>query len=218
MIPPLLLGLDWLDPATLLDRFGDYALWGAAAIVFAECGLLIGFFLPGDSLLFTVGMLVAQDKVSYPLWVCCLVLFAAAVLGNACGYAVGDRLGPSLFKRDDSRLFKKEYVEKTHEFFEKYGNRAIVLARFVPVVRTFITVMAGVGTMSFRRFMIYSAVGGALWAAGVTLLGYYLGTVPFVANNVEVMLLAFVAVAIVPVALEYLRDRAAKKLDEVTGD
>ena len=220
MNPPslLLLGIDWLDPEHLLNQFGDYALWGAAAVIFAECGLLIGFFLPGDSLLFTVGLLVAQDKISYPLWLCCVVLFLAAIAGNACGYYIGDRAGPKIFQRDDSKIFKKEYVEKTHEFFEKYGNRAIVLARFVPVVRTFITVMAGVGTMSFRRFMIYSAVGGALWAAGVTLLGYYLGTVPFVANNVEVMLLAFVAVAIVPVALEYLRDRAAKKLDEVTGD
>lgn len=220
MNPPslLLLGIDWLDPEHLLNHFGDYALWGAAAVIFAECGLLIGFFLPGDSLLFTVGLLVAQDKISYPLWLCCVVLFLAAIVGNACGYVIGDKAGPKIFQRDDSKIFKKEYVEKTHEFFEKYGNRAIVLARFVPVVRTFITVMAGVGTMSFRRFMIYSAIGGAIWAIGVTLLGYYLGTVPFVANNVEVMLLAFVAVAIVPVALEYLRDRAAKKLDEVTSD
>ena len=219
MNPPslLLLGIDWLDPEHLLNQFGDYALWGAAAVIFAECGLLIGFFLPGDSLLFTVGLLVAQDKISYPLWLCCVALFLAAIAGNACGYVIGDRAGPKIFQRDDSKIFKKQYVEKTHEFFEKYGARAIVLARFVPVVRTFITVMAGVGTMSFRRFMTYSAVGGAIWAVGVTLLGYYLGTVPFVANNVEVMLLAFVAVAIVPVALEYLRDRAAKKLDEVTG-
>jgi membrane-associated protein len=215
---PLLLGIDWLDPEYLLDQFGDYALWGAAAVIFAECGLLIGFFLPGDSLLFTVGLLVAQDKISYPLWLCCVVLFAAAMVGNALGYWIGDRAGPRIFKREDSRLFRKEYVEKTHDFFEKYGNRAIVLARFVPVVRTFITVMAGVGTMSFRRFMIYSAVGGALWAAGVTLLGYYLGTIPFVKNNIEVMILAFVAIAVVPVAVEVLRERAARKLEEVTGD
>ncbi len=217
-LPVLLLGLDWLDPEHLLNQFGDYALWGAAAVIFAECGILIGFFLPGDSLLFTVGLLVAQDKISYPLWLCCLVLFLASMVGNACGYFIGDKAGPRIFQREDSKIFKKQYVEKTHEFFEKYGNRAIVLARFVPVVRTFITVMAGVGTMSFRRFMIYSAVGGALWAIGVTLLGYYLGTIPVVANNVEVMLLAFVAIAIVPVAIEYLRDRAARKLDEVTGD
>lgn len=212
---PLLLGLEWLDPERLLDRFGDYALWGAAAIVFAECGLLVGFFLPGDSLLFTVGLLVAQDKISYPVWLCCLVLFVAAVAGNALGYAVGDRLGPRVFRHEQSRLFRREYVERTHQFFERYGNRAIVLARFVPVVRTFITVMAGIGTMSFRRFMTYSAVGGVLWAVGVTLLGFYLGSVPFVRDNVEVMLLAFVAIAVVPVAVEYLRERAARKLEAI---
>jgi membrane-associated protein len=217
-VVPLLLGLEWLDPEHLLDRFGDYALWGAAAIVFAECGLLIGFFLPGDSLLFTVGLLAAQDKISYPLWLCCLVLFVASMIGNALGYWVGDHFGPRVFRREDSKIFRKEYVEKTHAFFERYGSRAIVLARFVPVVRTFITVMAGVGTMSFRRFMIYSAVGGMLWAVGVTLLGYYLGSIPFVADNVEVMILAFVAIAIVPVAVEYLRERAARKLEAITEE
>ena len=214
-VAPLLLGLDWLDPEQLLDRFGDYALWGAAAIVFAECGLLIGFFLPGDSLLFTVGLLAAQDKISYPLWLCCLVLFVASMAGNALGYWVGDHFGPRVFRSEDSRIFRKEYVDKTRDFFERYGNRAIVLARFVPVVRTFITVMAGVGTMSFRRFMTYSALGGLLWAVGVTLLGYYLGSIPFVKNNVEVMILAFVAIAVVPVALELLRERAARKLETI---
>jgi membrane-associated protein len=214
----LLLGIDWLDPERMLDQFGDYALWGAAAIIFAECGLLVGFFLPGDSLLFAVGMLVAQDQISYPLWLCCVVLFAAAVAGNALGYAIGDRAGPAVFRREDSRIFKKSYVDKTRGFFERYGNRAIVLARFVPVVRTFITVMAGVGAMGFRRFVAYSALGGVLWAVGVTVLGYYLGSIPFVHDNLEVMILAFVLIAIVPVALELLRERAARKLEELTGD
>jgi membrane-associated protein len=218
MTPSPLLSLAWLDPEKILDALGDYALWGAAAIVLAECGLLIGFFLPGDSLLFTVGLLTAQDKVSYPIWLCCLVLAAAAVAGNALGYLVGDLAGPKLFAREDSKIFKKSYVDKTRNFFEKYGSRAVVLARFVPVVRTFITAMAGVGTMGFRKFIVFSAIGGVLWAAGVTALGYYLGSVPFVANNVEVMMLAFVAVALVPIGVEYLRDRAAAKLDEVTGD
>jgi membrane-associated protein len=216
-LTPLLLGLDWLDPEQLLDRFGDYAVWGAAAIVFAECGLLVGFFLPGDSLLFAVGLLAAEDEVSYPLWLCCAVLFAASLAGNALGYWIGDRYGPRVFRRNASRLFRPEYVEKTHAFFDKYGNRAIVLARFVPIVRTFITVMAGVGTMPFRRFMAYSAIGGLLWAAGVTLLGYYLGSIPLVKNNLEVMLLAFVAIAVVPVGIEFLRDRAARKLEETSG-
>jgi membrane-associated protein len=210
-LAPMLLGIKWLDPQYLLDQFGDYALWGAAAVVFAECGLLIGFFLPGDSLLFTVGLLVSQDKIGYPLWLCCLVLFVAAMLGNACGYAIGAKAGPKIFQRDDSRIFRRKYVDKTAEFFDKYGNRAIVLARFVPVVRTFITVMAGVGDMGFRRFMIYSTVGGLLWASGVTVLGYYLGQISFVRNNIEAMLLAIVLVSVVPIAVELLRARATER-------
>jgi membrane-associated protein len=214
----MLLGLDWLDPEKLLTALGDYALWGAGVVVFAECGLLVGFFLPGDSLLFAVGLLVAEDKISYPLWLCCAVLVAAAVAGNACGYLIGDKAGPRVFQGEHSRIFRREYVERTHRFFDRYGNRAIVLARFVPVVRTFITVMAGVGTMRFRRFITYSAIGGVLWAGGVTVLGHYLGTVPFVADNIEVMLLAFVAIAVVPVAVEYLRERAARKLGSIHED
>ncbi|CAN5536051.1 hypothetical protein BH10ACT10_BH10ACT10_23260 [soil metagenome] len=212
---PLLLGVKWLDPQYLLDQFGDYALWGAAAVIFAECGLLIGFFLPGDSLLFTVGLLVSKGDVPQPLWVCCVVLFLAAMLGNASGYAIGARVGPSIFQREDSKIFKQKYVDKTHEFFERYGNRAIVLARFVPIVRTFITVMAGVGSMGFRRFMIYSAIGGAFWASGVTVLGYFLGQISFVRNNLEVMLLAIVAISVVPIGIEVLRARAAEKIEEI---
>ena len=210
-LAPMLLGIKWLDPQYLLDQFGDYALWGAAAVVFAECGLLIGFFLPGDSLLFTVGLLVSQDKIGYPLWLCCLVLFVAAMVGNACGYAIGAKAGPRIFQREDSRMFRRKYVDKTAEFFDKYGNRAIVLARFVPVVRTFITVMAGVGDMGFRRFMIYSTVGGLLWASGVTVLGYYLGQISFVRNNIEAMLLAIVLISVVPIAVEFLRARATER-------
>jgi len=210
--------MDWLDPAALLDQFGDYALWGAAAIVFAECGLLVGFFLPGESLLFAVGMLVAHDKVSYPLWLACLILFIASVLGNACGYAIGRRFGPSVFGKEDSRLFKKEYVDKTHAFFERYGSRAIVLARFVPVARTFVTVMAGVAGMSFRRFMTYSAIGGLAWAAGVAALGYYLGSIPVIRDNVELMILSFVAIAVAPIAIEILRERASRRFAGMTDE
>jgi membrane-associated protein len=206
-----LLGLNWLDPQYLLDRFGDYALWGAAAVIFAECGLLIGFFLPGDSLLFTVGLLVSQNQISQPLWLCCLVLSAAALIGNASGYGIGAKAGPAVFDRKHSRIFKREYVDKTHTFFEKYGNRAILLARFVPIVRTFITVMAGVGKMGFRRFMTYSTIGGVVWATGVTLLGHLLGQVAFIRNNIEVMLLAIVLVSVIPIGIEYLRARSAQR-------
>jgi membrane protein DedA with SNARE-associated domain len=207
--PALTLGPDWLDPATMLDAFGAWALWGAAAVVFAECGLMLGFFLPGDSLLFTVGLFVGSGTIEQPLWLACLVLTLAAFLGNAVGYEIGRSTGPRIFSRPDSRLFKREHVEKTMAFFDKYGTRAIVLARFVPIVRTFITVTAGVGQMDRRRYLTYSGIGGILWASGVTVLGQLLGKVEFVAENVEVILLAIVFVSVVPLVVEWLRHRSS---------
>jgi membrane-associated protein len=202
------LGPDWLDPQTLLDRLGDWALWGAAAIVFAECGLLIGFFLPGDSLLFTVGLLIGQGSVDAPLWLACLVLTVMAFAGNVVGYEIGRKVGPAIFRRPDSRLFRQEYVDKTVAFFDRYGPRAIVLARFVPIVRTFITVTAGVGRMDRRRYLMYSGIGGVLWATGVTVLGRMLGGVEFVKTNLEAILLLIVLLSVVPVFVELLRERA----------
>ncbi len=200
--PALLNGL--LDPQGLIDHFGAYALWGAVLVVFIECWLFP--FLPGDSLLFTVGLLIARgEQVGEPIWLACLVLSAAAVLSNVVGYLVGARVGPELFDRPDSRFFKQAYVVKTHTFFERFGNRAIVLARFVPIVRTFITLAAGVGQMTMRRFVIYSAIGGVAWATGVTLLGYFLGRISFVADHIELMLIAIVAVSLVPIAFEARR-------------
>lgn len=199
------LGPSWLDAQNLLDAFGTWALWGAAAVVFAECGLLLGFFLPGDSLLFTVGLLVGGGTIRQPLWVACLALTLAAFLGNAAGYEIGRASGPKVFGRSDSRLFKREYVDKTVLFFDKYGARAIVLARFVPIVRTFITVVAGVGQMDRRRYLTYSGIGAVLWATGVTLLGRVLGGVPVVRDNIEVMLLVIVLVSVVPIGIEGLR-------------
>ena len=211
-MPPLqLLGLDWLDPQALIDAFGPYALWGVLLVIFAECGLLVGFFLPGDSLLFTVGLLISQGTIPTPLWLACLAITVAAVAGNIAGYGIGRAAGPAIFRRPDSRLFRKEYVDKTYAFFDKYGNRAIVLGRFVPIVRTFITVMAGVANMGLRRFATYSAIGGVLWGTGVTVLGYYLGQIAFVRNNIEIMLIAIVAVSVVPVALELLRGQLASR-------
>ncbi len=201
------LGPDWLDPQVLLDRLGQVALWGAAGIVFAECGLLVGFFLPGDSLLFTVGLLVGSADIPQPLWLACIVLSVAAFAGNVVGYEIGRRAGPPIFSRPDSRLFKQEYVDKTFAFFDRYGARAIVLARFVPIVRTFITVMAGVGRMDRRRYLTFSAVGAVLWATGVTVLGYWLGSVAFVRDHVEAILILVVAVSFVPIGVELLRAR-----------
>lgn len=204
---PLALGPDWLDPEKMILALGPLALVGILAVVFAECGLLLGFFLPGDSLLFTAGLLVATGTLRSPLLVVCLLITAAAVLGNLVGYWIGRRAGPALFRRADSRLFRQEYVDKTSAFFDRYGARAIVLARFVPIVRTFITAMAGVGRMDFRRYAIYSAIGGALWGVGLTVLGYFLGQIEFVRRNLEPMLLLIVALSVVPIVLELLRAR-----------
>ena len=208
---PHALGPSWLDPQTLLENLGNWSLWGAAGIVFAECGLLVGFFLPGDSLLFTVGLLIGQGSVKAPLWLACLVLTVAAFLGNVVGYEIGRKVGPAIFRRPESRLFRQEYVDKTVAFFDTYGPRAIVLARFVPIVRTFITVVAGVGRMDRRKFLTYSGIGAVLWATGVTVLGRLLGSVEFVRTNLEVMLLAIVAISVLPVAVELLRERAKRR-------
>lgn len=204
----------WLSPEHLLDSLGDWALWGGAAIIFAECGLLIGFFLPGDSLLFTIGLLISSGTIGQPLWLACIVLTIAAIAGNIVGYRIGRAAGPAVFNRPDSRLFRREHAEKTTEFFAKYGNKAIVLARFVPIVRTFITVMAGVGRMDQRRYFTYSAIGGVLWATGVTLLGAALGRFSFVHDNLEPMILLIVFLSVVPMIVEYRRERAKTRAAE----
>ena len=197
-----------LDPQSWIDRFGSYALWGAALIIFIECWLFP--FLPGDSLLFLVGLLISQqEQVGAPIWLACGVLTASAILSNVVGYGVGARLGPAVFNRPDSRFFKQEYVDKTYAFFDRYGNRAIVLARFVPFVRTFITLAAGVGRMPMRRFLTYSAIGGFLWATGVTLLGYWLGQIPLLADHIDLLLVGLVALSLVPIAVELLRARSS---------
>ena len=200
------LGPAWLDSQHLLQQLGGFALWGAAAVVFAECGLFI-FFMPGDSLLFTVGLFVGRGTIHHPLWLVCLVLCVAAFEGNAVGYEIGRKAGPALFHRPDSRLFKQKYVDQTVAFFDKYGARAIVLARFVPIVRTFITVTAGVGRMDRRKFLSYTAIGAVLWATGITVLGYFLGSIDFIANNLEAIALLIVLISVLPMVVEAVRAR-----------
>lgn len=201
------LGPSWLNPETLLKSLGDIAFWVVLAIIFAECGLLIGFFLPGDSLLFITGLFIAQGFISINIWVASLVLIAAAIIGNITGYWIGHKAGPALFRKPDSKLFKQEYVDKTHAFFEKYGARAIILARFVPIVRTFITATAGIGRMDFRKYLTYSAIGAVLWAGLVTIAGYFLGNVEFVKKNIELILILVVAISVLPIVWEYLQHR-----------
>lgn len=201
------LGPEWLKPDVIIAWLGPWALVGLALIVFAECGLLLGFFLPGDSLLFTAGLFVAQGAIDAPLWAVCLLLVAAAFAGNVVGYYIGRAAGPAVFDKPESRLFKPKHVARTQEFFDKYGTRAIVLGRFVPIVRTFITVMAGVGRMDPRRYFTYSLLGGVLWAAGVTTLGFWLGQFAFVRDNVELMLILIVVLSVLPIVVEIVRAR-----------
>lgn len=205
------LGPKWIDPNYLLSTMGSYLLLVIAIIIFAECGLLIGFLLPGDTLLFPLGLYIAKGTVHTQLWLACLIMSACAVVGNALGYWVGRAVGPKLFNKPDSRLFKREYVDKTHEFFERYGGRAIFLARFVPIIRTFITAVAGVGKMDVRRYMTISAIGGVIWAAGITVAGYFLGQIAFIANHLDLVLFVIVLLSVVPMIIEWARSRRANR-------
>ncbi|WP_051872227.1 VTT domain-containing protein [Streptomyces sclerotialus] len=211
----LALGPQWLDPDYLIGTFG---LIGVLVIVFAESGLLIGFFLPGDSLLFTTGLLVTAGKLDRPLWLVCVLIVLAAILGDQAGYLFGRKVGPSLFKRPDSKLFKQENVEKAHEFFEKHGPKSLILARFVPIVRTFTPIIAGVSRMNYRSFITYNVIGGTLWGAGVTLLGAALGGVEFVHKNIEAILVLIVLISVVPIVIEYLRSRGKAKKETAAGE
>ncbi|WP_405753412.1 VTT domain-containing protein [Streptomyces sp. NBC_01020] len=210
----LALGPSWMDPDYLISTFG---VAGLLVIIFAESGLLIGFFLPGDSLLFTSGLLVTTGKLGTPLWLLCVLVALAAVAGDQVGYLFGRKVGPSLFRRPDSRLFKQENVEKAHDFFEKYGPKSLVLARFVPIVRTFTPIIAGVSRMNYRSFVIFNLIGGTLWGVGVTLLGAGLGKVAFVNAHIELILVAIVLVSVVPIVIEYLRSRGKAAREGTPG-
>jgi membrane-associated protein len=203
----LALGPEWLSPDYLIETF---SLPGILLIVFAESGLFA--FLPGDSLLFTAGLFVAQGEfISQPLWLVCTLIVLAAVIGDQVGYMIGKFFGPKLFSRPNSRLFKQENLEKAHEFMERYGPKAIVLARFVPIVRTFAPIVAGAGRMQYRVFLTYNVIGGVAWGTGITLGGYWLGQIDLIKNNVEAILVLIVFVSVVPIIIEYLRERGKKK-------
>ena len=191
----------------MIKAFGTFAVVGVAMVIFAETGLLIGFFLPGDSLLFTTGLLVATGFINAPLWVVALVMGVAAFVGDQVGYYIGRKSGPHVFNKPDSRWFKQEYVDHTYAYFERYGGRTIVMARFVPIVRTFAPVVAGVGRMDYRTFVKFNAIGALLWGVGVTVLGYLLGQIPFVQQHIELILIGIVAISVVPMIIEILRAR-----------
>ncbi len=202
--------MDLVEPAKLLEAFGTLGLF---AIVFAESGLLIGFFLPGDSLLFTAGLLASQGKLNLP--VILVGCFVAAVAGDQAGYLFGRRVGPALFKRPDSRFFKHENVEKAQAYFDKHGVKTIVLARFVPIVRTFAPIVAGVGDMRYRTFLAYNVVGGLLWGVGVTTLGFALGEAVDIDRYLLPIIGLIVAASVLPVLLELRRARNEHRSEPV---
>jgi membrane-associated protein len=197
-----------LDGQHLVETFG---LLGLLAIVFAETGLLLGFFLPGDSLLFAAGYAATgklTSKLHPNIALVCLLVSVVAIAGAQVGFLLGRAAGPSLFQREDSRLFKRSYVTKAEEVVERYGaGKAIVLARFIPIVRTFLNPLMGAGELPAQTFAKWNVVGGILWGTGVTLLGYFLGTVHVIGKNLEVFAVIVVAISFLPIAFEIRRSR-----------
>ncbi len=202
----------------LLYTLGPAALLLVMAVVFAESGLLVGFFLPGDSLLFIAGALVASHVIGLPLWVLAVGVFVAAVAGDQVGYMVGRHFGPRLFSRPDSRLFSRANADRAQAFFDRHGPKAVVLARFVPIIRTFVPATAGVGRMDRRRFSVYNVIGAALWSVGIVSAGFFFGGIPFVAAHIELITIGLVAASTVPAAIAYLHRRRRPDADATAVD
>ena len=200
-------------PGIELTEFIKYAsILGVALIIFAESGLLIGFFLPGDSLLFTTGLLISIGVLSFNIHLAVAILFFAAVAGDSVGYTFGRKIGPKVFKKPDARLFKQEYIKKAQLFYEKHGGKTIIIARFIPIVRTFAPIVAGVGGMKYSTFITYNVIGGALWAIGITYTGFFLGKwIEHMGLEIDHILLPIIAliifISILPPAIHILKDK-----------
>ncbi|GAA1441892.1 DedA family protein [Leifsonia poae] len=213
---PIAIHAGLLDPQALIDGAGPWALLGVCAIVFAESGLLIGFFLPGDTLLFFTGVLTLSGHIPQPLWLIILCVSVAAILGDQVGFLIGRKSGPAIFERRESGLFSRASVERTQRFFDRFGPAAVTVARFVPVVRTFAPVAAGVGRMRRSTFTAYNIVGAVVWSAAVILIGYGLGHIPgvadFVATYLDLILIGVVVLSVGPVIVRaiVLRMRRSK--------
>jgi membrane-associated protein len=204
--------LSYIEPTFLIETLGTV---GVIAIVFAESGLFFGFFLPGDSLLFTAGLFASQGLIPIlPLVLGCVV---AAIAGDSVGYAFGRRVGPAIFSKEDSFFFHKKHIVRAENFYKKYGTKTILLARFVPIVRTFAPIVAGVGSMPYKTFLAWNVVGGVLWGAGVTLLGYFLGnTFPQISEYLHWIIIAIIGLSFIPVLIEIYRGyRDHRKQDVV---
>lgn len=224
LILPQLLGMDWMDPYWLLDRFGTELFWISLIIIFIECGLFFPF-LPGDTLLFALGLFIASEQVDlFPgsplleLSLALVLLTLAGFLGNVSGYEIGRKIGPPLYERD-GRVLKQKYFDQTRVFFDKHGNKALVIGRFVPFVRTYITVVAGVTRMPRGRFFLWSFVGAVLWVASITLLGYVLGSAfPALGENIDKAIILILAFSVLPIAWEWWRHRRTSAREAADHD
>ncbi|HWH25304.1 MAG TPA: VTT domain-containing protein [Pseudolysinimonas sp.] len=208
--------IPWLDPHQIIVSAGPWALLVVCLIIFSETGLLVGFVLPGDTLLIITGLLSftgtmteSGTGIQIPIWLVCLAISVAAFAGGEVGYLIGHKAGPRIFERKESGLFSRENVIRTNKFFERFGALAIIVARFVPIVRTFAPVAAGVGHMSYRRYSLYNAIGAIIWGSGLTFAGFLLGYFPpvadFVTKYIDVILLFAVAIAVIPTAYHAIR-------------
>ncbi|TXK17783.1 DedA family protein [Homoserinibacter sp. GY 40078] len=218
----------WLDPHAIIVSAGPWALLVVCLIVFAETGLLVGFILPGDTLLVITGLLTFTGTmtaegtgIQIPIWVVCLAIAFAAFLGGEVGYLIGHKAGPRIFERKESGLFSKENVVRTNAFLTKWGPLAIVLARFVPIVRTFAPVAAGVGHMNYKRYSLYNAVGAFIWGAGLTFAGFILGYIPpladFVVDYIDIILLLAIALAVIPTVFHYVQSLVKARRARAAG-
>ena len=215
LLAPLLLGITWLDPEWLLDQLGASFFWVSLLIIVVECGLFFPF-LPGDTLLVAVGLFLAGDQLTvFPgpvlldLALCCLVLVGAALLGNVLGYEIGRKLGPVIYEHD-GRVLKRDYFERSERFFDKHGRSALVIGRFVPVVRTYVTVVAGASKLDRTRFFVWSLLGALLWVLSITLAGYFLGdSFPWLASHVDYLVLGLLLLTVIPAGIHWWRERDA---------
>jgi membrane-associated protein len=194
---------------SLLQDFGGWTYLILFLVIFCETGLVVTPILPGDSLLFALGAFAANPYLKGPLeleWLL-ITLTTAAILGDTVNYAIGKFLGPKVFHYEDSRFFRKEYLERTHQFYEKFGGKTIVIARFMPIIRTFAPFVAGIGRMTYRKFVVFNITGGVFWIASFLLGGYYFGNIPTVKANFTLVLLVIVVISVLPGFIEYLRQR-----------
>jgi membrane-associated protein len=197
-----------IDIVTLVQAVGYVGLF---AIIFAESGLFFGFFLPGDSLLFTAGLLASQGLFNY--YALAVIFALAAISGDNVGYMFGKKIGPKIFTRDDSLLFQKKHVERTQKFYEKYGTKTIVLARFIPIVRTFAPILAGVASMNYATFFKYNVIGGLIWGVGISFIGFFLGSrIPGIENYLNYIIVAIIATSFLPIVFEVVKGRIKGKI------